>query len=264
MSSTNKKNKIELLAKIKQLFNSMPTTQEAPAPAPAPAPATPMVMKTVDGVDVSMDKMEVGGKCMINGVAAPANTYVFEDGSSVTTDAEGVITMVTPKAVTAPAPAPEQTQQQSTPVATQMSKAKFKFGEDIKKAEDIETLFASFATGTPEERISNLELVAKALMEYSFGWEIRQAKEKQDRDAAIAIYTGQLATAQTQLASQKELIGTMLEFVEEFVSAPAGDPPVTEKRKFTFGKNEVKGKGLAKFQEAARKLQEEKSATIQN
>lgn len=244
----------QILANIKKiLFEDMPMPHSTEGMS---------VHKTVDGIEVSVDKLEVGGMAMINGVAAPANTYVFEDGSSIVVDAAGMITAFTPAPVQQPQPA----QQAANPPAPQPAPApapaptqvRFSFKEEDKTPEGIDAIFAKFATGTPEERIANLELVAKALMEYSFGWEIRQAKEKADRDAAIAIYTKGLTDATTQVATMRQAMKEVYEFISEFAEIPAGDPPGDDgKKKFSFSRVEKHAKGIERFQKAAQQLAEE-------
>ena len=81
---------------IKKLLFSDPA---APVPAPAPVAAAPVKMEqvsTVDGVVLSIDKKEVGGSVMIDGVAAPDAEYQLNDGTFLTV-AGGLITAVETK-----------------------------------------------------------------------------------------------------------------------------------------------------------------------
>jgi hypothetical protein len=266
---------INLINKIKQLFADMPIPA---APVESNEPTNSVVMNTTDGVEVVVDKLATGGKATIAGQPAAAGTYVFTDGSSIVVDTTGTITTYTAPAVpaTPPPTIPDPTldaKQNAPAQVTQPNPAKmskqFKFS-DIKKTEEIETMFAAFATGTPEERISNLELVCKALMEYNFGWEIRQAKENTDKQAAISIYTNELSTVQAQMKSQKEtiekqqgIIVQMFALMEEFSKEPVANPPGETKKSFKF--NEVLGKkkgnsSINKYAEAAQKIKEEQEA----
>jgi hypothetical protein len=250
---------------------------------PQPEPVTLIVLKTNDGVEVSVDKLEVGGKATIGGMPAPANTYAFTDGSSITTDATGLITAATPapaqaqaQQTPAPAPAPAPTPAPApAPVTTPVKmgeQTKLIFSDENKTPEGIEKLFAQFATGSVDERIANLEIVAKALMEYSFGWEIRRAKEEAEKAAAIKIYTDQLAPMAQQMESQKQTIETqrqaiadMFSLVKEFLKEePVSNPPQQSKVAFTLGKTTKKEKnGLSKYAAAAQKIfEEEKGATV--
>lgn len=72
------------------------------------------------------------------------------------------------------------------------------------EAEAMKAATAKFGTGTPEERIGNLELCVKPLMEYSFGWQIREAEEKAARDAAIEVYTTQMSSQKSEIATLKD------------------------------------------------------------
>jgi hypothetical protein len=267
-----KKKAIDIVNKIlalKQRYDSMPPLE----------PANLMVMTTTDGVDVSMDKMDVGGIATINGLPAPANTYTFTDGSSITTDATGAITAATPASTPAPAPAPVEDKSQTpapakpapvptpapapAPMPQAHQSARFAFTEEHKTADGIDKLFASIAlAGTPEERITNLETVCKAMMEYCFGWEIKQVKEKTDRDNAIKVYTESLAPLQQQMeaqkktiAAQKEMVDEMIKLVQEFVDAPVSNPP--QKTKTVFSNVKPKG-SIERYAAAAQKVYEEK------
>lgn len=269
-----KKKAIDILAKIKLALTAVPQSMEG---MPTPEATNSIVLSTVDGVQVSVDKLEVGGIATINGMPAAANTYAFTDGSSITTDASGVITSVIPAAAPAaqatdpapaanPAPQSQPVATNPAPVSQQMSK--FVFTDEHKTSDGMDKLFAQFATGTPEERIANLETVAKALMEYSFGWEIRQAKEKSERDAAIKIYTEQLAPLQAQMSAQKKTIedqqkvmSDLAELVSEFVEEPVSNPPISSRVPFSGIAKQKKG--LEKYKAIAKQVADEKkSATV--
>jgi hypothetical protein len=80
-----------------------PAPPAAPPAAPAPTVQTMMDYKTKDGMAVSVDKLEVGGTALMNGVPAPAGEIEFEDGTKLTVGEGGVITAVTPAMTAAPA-----------------------------------------------------------------------------------------------------------------------------------------------------------------
>jgi len=272
---------ISILEKIKGIMNQKFDDM------PLPVPENAIVLTTADGTSVSVDKLEVGGKAMINGMPAPASTYVFTDGSSITTDSTGLIIVanaaITPAAAAAPptpAPAAPALSPVQSPTATaaspmpakmqSQSTLKFSFDakDENKTPEGIDKLFAQFASGTAEERIANLEIVAKALMEYSFGWEIRRAKEESEKAAAIKIYTDQLAPMAQTMAAQKSTIENqqkimedMVLLVQEFVGKePVSNPPHPTKTSISFSGIAKPKKGLERFQAAAAKIQEEKEA----
>lgn len=200
--------------------------------------------KLSDGATtISCDKLEVGGAVTINGTPAAAGEYELEDKSKITVDAAGLITAVTPAPA---APVDDMTTQ-----------------EGLKKAYD------KFAVGTPEERLNNLETLCKALMEYSFGWQLREAQAKQTTDQAIKVYkeltdsTAQaVATTTETVNKQAALMKEMFALLTEVVGAPQADPPGDKKSKFSFGNNDGKKKSFERFQAAAKKLNEEYQQTM--
>jgi hypothetical protein len=88
----------EILGKVKKLV-----FEEAPGASPAPSGTS---VKTKDGQEISVDKMEAGGVAMLNGTPCPAGEYELEDGSVLVVAEGGVIAEV--KAAN-PNPAPEMT-----------------------------------------------------------------------------------------------------------------------------------------------------------
>lgn len=193
----------ERFLKIKAAFDGTPPVPPAPAPAPAPASApTSKTYKLQDGTEISISQAgelpAAGDMVTINGAPAPANTYTLPDGSTITVDATGMITMYTaaapaaPPAPPAPAPAPAQ------PVTL--------------SAEQVRDMYAKFATGTPEERLMGLEVMVKALMECNFGWKIREGNENQ----AIEVYKDTLGTAAAPAAPSMEDMGSMFAKAEKF------------------------------------------------
>lgn len=236
----------ELLAKIKKaLFDDM--TPPPPAPAPlAPPVGTPYTLQ--DGSQISIvqagDTPAIGDVVTIAGALAPAASYTLQDGSSLTTDATGTITAYTaatpvttavPAAAAAPVatPAPAAVPAQAAP--------KFEM-----TPENAAAMYESFGTGTPEEQIANLQVVCKALMEYNFGWQIREAQQKATADEAINIYKTDLIRAQTSMTSQKETIDkqdlklkALFELVEQLVEVPTADPTtLTGNKKDKFSKTQ--------------------------
>jgi hypothetical protein len=83
--------------------------------------------------------------------------------------------------------------------------------------EAMKSAAGKFATGTPEERIANLETVVKALMEYCFGWQMQEANNKK----AIEVY-------QTSIAAQKEEMGGIKESIKNTQEAFKQILPVIE------------------------------------
>ena len=219
----------ELLIKVKALFDLAPGAA-SPTPgdiAPTDAGPTGTVYTLADGTtQISIVQAgatpTVGDMVTVAGVPPAAGILTLLDGSSMTVDATGAITAYTPAApVTvdpldaakpaAPAPAP-------APAAPAAPK-QFEMTPESAKA-----MFDAFATGSSDERIANLEVVAKALMEYNFGWQIREAQQKATADQAINIYKQDLVTAQAALAKQDEKIKGMFELMEAIVQIPSAEP----------------------------------------
>lgn len=94
-----------------------------------------------------------------------------------------------------------------------------------------ENMLNGFATGTPEERIANLETVCKALMEYTFGWKIQEAQRKATEDAAIAIYNNDLNAVQTMAAKHEKILPEMFALVEAIAEVPTTNPKTLEGNK---------------------------------
>lgn len=237
----------ELITKIKGLFDDQTVPPPAPAPAPLAAPVgTPYTLQdgvTVISVIQAGDTPAVGDMVTINGAPASASTYTLQDGSTLTTDATGTITAYTAAApVTVdpldaakpvvPAPAAP-----ATPAVPAAPPAKFEM-----TPEGAKNILDAFDTGTPEDQLANLKVVCRALMEYNFGWQLREAQQKATADQAIAIYKTDLATANLAMSSQKstidkqeEKLKAMFELMEQMAAIPTADPitiPEHKKEKF--------------------------------
>lgn len=228
----------EILTKIKALFDAAPPV----APADTTATGSTVTYKTVDGADVIVTLTDptknvepaVGDKVTVAGAPAAEGDVTLEDGTVISVDATGAITQIQEpgepvttdlnkdKPAPTPAPAP-------APAPVQMAT------HDLDTPEKVMALYNSFntkfAAGTPEERIANLELVAKALMESCFGWQIREAQQKAATDQAIAIYKNDLATAQAavtaanvKMAAQDKIVRELFAAVELMAEVPTAEP----------------------------------------
>lgn len=260
----------ERFLKIKAAFDGTPP-MPAPNPAP-PAPPAPTAGKTYklqDGVtEISITQAgelpATGDMVTINGAPAPANTYTLSDGSTIVVDATGMITTYTaaaappaPPAPPAPVPAPPQ------PVTlSQMT------------LEQVQAMYAKFATGTPEERLAGLEVMVKALMECNFGWKIREGNE----NTAIEVYKDTIAStpsvsieqmssvfAKAEKADEQEkviarheaTIKGLFELVEKLVELPGADPvTLTGQKKENFDRTERREK---KYEAIAAALKQAKT-----
>jgi hypothetical protein len=178
----------ELLVKAKAFFNGevMPP---APPPAP-PAPPTPTAKtyKLADGVtEITISQAgetpTIGDTVMIGGAPAPANTYTLSDGATMVVDANGTIATYTAMAAPPPPPPPAPPAPPAPPQPVTLS------------AEEVKAMYEKFATGSTEERMANLEVMVKALMECNFGYEIRKGQEA----AAIEAYKENLAPLQVTI-----------------------------------------------------------------
>jgi hypothetical protein len=138
-------------------------------------------------------------------------------------------------------------------------------------AEEFQAMVAKFATGSTEERIANMEIMMKALMECNFGYEIRKGQEA----AAIEAYKESLAPLQTSLEAataklqsafekaesqqaiitkHEETIKGLFELVEQLVELPTADPvTLTGRQKEKFDKQNEKDERLKKISEAIQK-----------
>lgn len=246
----------EIFAKIKDAFN----TPVAVAAAP-PAPPVPVVKsyKLQDGTEISImqagDTPAAGDMVTINGVAAAEGLYTMEDGSSITVDATGMVTLYTPAVALAAPPAPPP----AAPAPAQPVTL---------SAEDFAAMVAKFAIGSTEERLTNAEIMLKALMECNFGYEIRKGQEA----SAIEAYKESLAPLQTSLEAataklqsafekvetqqaiiikHEETIKGLFELVEKLVELPTAEPvTLTGNKKALFEKMNAREERLKKFADA--------------
>jgi PDZ domain-containing secreted protein len=140
-------------------------------------------------------------------------------------------------------------------------------------AEEFQAMVAKFATGSTEERMTNMEIMLKALMECNFGYEIRKGQEA----AAIEAYKENLAPLQTALeaataklqaasdkidaqeliiAKHEQTITGLFELTEQLVELPTADPvTLTGRQKEKFDKQSARD---AKFEKIANALKEKK------
>lgn len=250
----------EILQRIKSVFDApvAPTPSvDTTAPSDTTTPGTNQVYKLKDGTEISIciDDPSIsmlpdaGDIVTIAGNPAPEGDYELEDGTKLTVDATGAITLVTP----------------ALPITK--TPEEMAANADVKKAvqpmtlEDIKALMSSFATGTPEDRITNLEIMVKALMECNFGYKIREGQE----DEAVNIYKQSLTPVQNSLAKQDkelqaatqritkqdEVIKGLFELTEKLVELPSDEPKtLTGAKKERFDKANAKEKKFEKIANA--------------
>lgn len=253
---------MNLSAKAKEIFAAVKAIFDAPI-VPA-ATAAAKVYKTKDGVELSIttagEKPVVGEIVMNAGAPAIAGTWELEDGTMVTTDATGaIVTWVDPAPVTK---TPEElAAEEAARVAAQVPV--------VLTAEAVQAMFAKFATGTPEERIANLELMCKALMECNFGYELRKGQEA----AAIQAYkdsiapvqqsvttaTAAMAAAEAKVVKQDEIITGMFELLTELMATPTTTPvTLTGVAKERFEKQQGREQKFEKLGAALSELRNKK------
>lgn len=273
------------LAAVKAYFDVNPAPPAVVDPA-APAATTTAVVFSygVDGgstvyVDCSDDgiaDIDANDKVYTD----PALTQPYPDGTyNVTgtqfgfTVAGGIVTAVTDVAGTGPGLPLEQAAAMATPPAAPApapaappapKTTPAQMAEMTK--ESMAACFAAFATGSSDDRIANLELVCKALMEYNFGWQIREAQQKLTADQAINIYKvdlvnaqSDLAVAKTQLAKQDEKLKGLFSLVEAMATIPSADPKtLTGARKEVFDKTQSKEERLQALADAVAAMKNKK------
>lgn len=249
--------KKELLKKIKAAFLGEVTP---PAP-PVPPTPTAKLYKLQDGTEISITQAgevpATGDTVMIGGVPAPANTYTLDNGAVIVVDANGAITTYTAMAAPPPPPpAPPAPPAPAQPVTL--------------SAEEFQAMVAKFATGSTEERIANLEIMTKALMECNFGYEIRKGQEAQAieayKESLVPLQTSlEAATAKFETANKivetqqqtilkhEETIKGLFDLVEKLVELPTADPvTLTGRQKEKFDKQSARDERLAKIAEAVK------------
>jgi spore coat protein CotH len=89
----------EIIAKLRQTFNELVNNAEvAPAPSAEPEMVQPTKAKLIDGTEIEVTEMGVGGVVTINGMPAPVGEHQLEDGTILTVGDNGVITAIEPSA----------------------------------------------------------------------------------------------------------------------------------------------------------------------
>ena len=92
----------EIIAKLRETFNELVSGAAAPAPAPempeTPEMVQPTKAKLVDGTEIEVTEMGVGGIVTIQGTPAPVGDLQLEDGTTLTIGDNGAITAIVPVA----------------------------------------------------------------------------------------------------------------------------------------------------------------------
>ncbi len=169
-----------------------------------PPPAPEEMAKeytTTEGVLLTIDKLEVGGAVVLDGASAADGVYTIPEVGAVTV-VGGLITVVEAKQL-----------------------------EEMKTAEQFKAALQDFAdTPNANPDVQKLATIVRALFERSFGWELREAEEKQKTAEAINAYkTGFEKQTQT-LENYKAAMGQLIELVGEFAEQSKETPLEDEKK----------------------------------
>jgi hypothetical protein len=262
----------EILSKIKAVFDAppveTPTTQQTISAYLIDGSGPIYVDNSDDGIaDIDSNDKVYSDAALTT--PYPDGTYNVTGTTFGFTIAGGIVTAVNdvagtgpgtpvdPATLAKPTPPPAPAPTPPTPVTL--------------TAEAVAAMYAKFATGTPEERLANLETMIKALMECNFGYQIRQGQE----DQAIQVYKNSLApvqaavaTAKTQMEAankkiddqekaitkQNEVIKGMFEFMEALAKEPVAEPKtISPQKKEKF---EKAAKTESRFERMAALLKE--------
>lgn len=143
----------EALDKIKAIAFNLAPEPVAPAPVVEPV-ALGTEYKTVDGLVLSIDKLEEGGSVMIDGQPAPDGDLTLEDGTLLSVSG-GLIAVITPGAPVAEDPAQMQKQ-----FAEEFQAFKDEFNTHKNAFNQIQTDFAA-----AKETITKQDEAIKGLLE---------------------------------------------------------------------------------------------------
>lgn len=186
-----------------------------------------------DGTPIEISELVAGGTVIVGDGPAPAGEHILSDGQTIVVDENGVITEIRPVA------APTEMTQPPEPAPTQLT------------PEQMQNVAQKFAVGTAEERLGNLEVLCRALMEYSFGWELREATQKAIKDQALSVYKTQVGPVETKVQAQTDAFAKMVVLMEEILKMPtvSSEPPKqTFSKTIPESKTEKYGKILKQFQ----------------
>jgi hypothetical protein len=243
-------NPSEILKSIKDKFFGEPVAAPvspiaAADPVAVPTPvATAKVYKLADGTEISINQSgetpAVGETVMVNGITAPVGDYMLEDKSYLIVGEGGVIMEIKPAE---PVAVDLTNVPAAVPIVAPVQASAFEMPKDV---EGIAPLFAKFATGTDSERIANLELIAKALMEDRFGYKIAE----QNANKAIIAYEEGLKNTELKLSKQEEAFKALFDLVEKIAQEPTGEPKTLTAQKLDkFKKLDDKEARLERFAE---------------
>lgn len=192
----------EILKSIKALFSDQPL----PEPVAPVAPVEPVQLEAkeyslADGTKVMIDKLEVGGMVTLNDAPAPMGEHILADGSKIKLDEAGAIIEIEAAEPAAP---------------------------ELNTPEQMQVALAAFADGVTDPNMQKMATILKAVFENVFGWQLREAQEKANRDEAIAMYQSGFA----EHKQLKEGFIQLVSLVEQLADTPAAEPLEPQKTKF--------------------------------
>ncbi len=192
----------EVFTQVEVAFSAHKPVAASPAPA-SPNPVAPVVEPTPtkmdgqeyttnDGTVLSIDNLAVGGVVTIAGVPAPDGEYTLQNGTVLQVQSGFIASMNA-----AVEPDGDET----------IGIANLNTPEQFRKA------MQKFIDTPPgATNVQDLALMVKALMEYNFGYELRQAQQQASQQAAINAYKTNFEAAGKAV---KELVTVVTEFAEK-------------------------------------------------
>lgn len=266
----------DILSKVKAVFDAPPAA--VPAAPVAPADTSNATVYTLqDGTQVAIqqagDLPAPGDMVTVAGAPAPEGILTLQDGSTITCDATGTITLYTPVGGTpvttdvpgadAAKPAPAG----AAPALPAKSPIPGVPGKSGYGEQDAAALVAAFDTATGNDLMTVLTTCVKALMQSEFGWQILEQKRLADTNAAINAYQTSLQASSQKFTAQEKIIADqkaiidrheatikgMFEILEQVVELPTAAPKTIPSAK----KGEIeeqKKKTESKFQKMADSL----------
>ena len=162
------------------------------------------------------------------------NTATLADGTQIKYPGElavdTAITVVTAEGEV-PAPDGDHTLEDGTIVKTKDGKvAEIVAAQAKTPVEQMKALQSKIEVkqATVEERLANLEAIAKVVMEYCYGWELRESKMEDAKEKAIEAYKAlsPVASAAEAMVEQLAVISTLQSEVETLKAKPAAKPAI--------------------------------------
>lgn len=269
----------ELVTKVKAVFDAPPVVALAAPVAPADT-SNATVYSLQDGTQIAIQQAGAtpapGDTVTVAGAPAPEGMLVLQDGSTITCDATGTITLYTPVGgtpVTTPVPGADAAAKPpvpGAPVIPAKSPIPGMPGKSGYSDADKAALLAAFDTVGSDDgggMLTVLITCVKALMQSEFGWQIDQAKRLADQNAAIMLYQTTLQASSQKFAAQETVIAELkaenakhkatiagiFEIMEKIVELPTASPKtVTSAKKDEI--EEAKKKTQSKFEKMAESL----------